>query len=247
MTDDDLQRYARHILLDEISIEGQERINVGKVLVVGVGGLGNPCSVYLASAGVGTIVLCDADSVDATNLQRQILFTKKDVGQPKVVVAAARLKELNPSISIETLFEKFTEANADELVRKVDVVVDCTDNFTVRHLINRACFRLDKPLVSGSAIRFDGQVSVFNFPSKEGCYACLVPEDSNIPSEKCALMGVFAPLTGLIGSLQAIEVLKLLGKFGAPLVKRGLYFDTSSMSVRSLNYKPRISCSVCSV
>jgi molybdopterin/thiamine biosynthesis adenylyltransferase len=223
MNDQQLLRYSRHILLSEIGIEGQQRLLDSRALIIGMGGLGSPAALYLAAAGVGRLTLCDHDTVDFSNLQRQIIHRTSSVGQPKVVSASAALRDINPEVECIELPIRADEAQLRDLVAQADVVLDCSDNFDTRYAVNRACLIRHKPLVSGAAIQFDGQVSVFDFrrPGLLGqesvseqtgspCYNCLFPEDSQAAELRCATTGVFAPLVGLIGTLQAAETLKLL-------------------------------------
>ncbi|NMG73139.1 HesA/MoeB/ThiF family protein [Aromatoleum diolicum] len=246
MNDDQLLRYSRHILLPEIGVEGQEAILASRVLVVGAGGLGSPAAMYLAAAGVGTLVLCDGDTVDLTNLQRQILHSAEGVGRLKVDSGRDTLLRLNPQARVETLPERLEGAALDEQVAAADVVLDCSDNFATRHAINRACVRYRKPLVSGAAIRFDGQVSVFDLRQAESpCYHCLFPEGQEVEEIRCAVMGVFAPLTGIIGATQAAEALKLLVGCGVSLDGRLLLLDGLAMEWRSVMLGRDPACVVC--
>ena len=246
MNDDQLLRYSRHILLPQIGIEGQERIVAGHALVIGAGGLGSPAALYLATAGVGTITIADADVVDLTNLQRQILHTSDSVGTPKVQSARATLARYNPEVRVVALQERAAGARLEQLVAGADVVLDCCDNFATRHAVNRACVRHRKPLVSGAAIRFDGQVSVFDLrDARSPCYHCLFPEGQEMEELRCAVTGVFAPLTGIIGAVQAAEALKVLSGSGATLNGRLLLLDGLSMEWRSVNVKRDAGCAVC--
>jgi molybdopterin/thiamine biosynthesis adenylyltransferase len=246
MDDHQLLRYSRHILLDEIGIEGQERILAARVLIVGAGGLGSPAAFYLASAGVGTITLVDNDTVDLTNLQRQILHTTERVGWPKTESGKKTLSGINPEIEIVALTERVEGERLAALVRQADVVLDCTDNFATRHAINRACVEQRVPLVSGAAIRFDGQVSVFDPRSGEApCYACLFPPDQQFEEVQCATMGVFAPLVGIIGSTQAAEALKLLSGAGPSLAGRLLLLDARHMEWTAIRVARNRACMVC--
>jgi adenylyltransferase/sulfurtransferase len=247
MTDEQLLRYSRHILLPEIGVEGQERLAASHALVVGAGGLGSPAAIYLAAAGVGRITLCDADEVDLTNLQRQVVHRTASVGQLKVASARRTLTELNPEVAIEAIAERLDLAALMARAEDCDVVLDCTDNFATRHAINRACVAHRVPLVSGAAIRFDGQVSVFDLRQADSpCYACLFPEDAQSEEMRCAVMGVFAPLTGIIGTVQAAETLKLLAGTGTTLNGRLLILDALTMEWRSLRLARDPSCAVCS-
>jgi adenylyltransferase/sulfurtransferase len=246
MNDDQLLRYSRHILLPEIGVEGQEAILGARVLVVGAGGLGSPAAMYLAAAGVGTLVLCDGDTVDLTNLQRQILHSAEGVGRPKVDSGRETLLRLNPEAHIETLARRLEGAALDEQVAAADLVLDCSDNFATRHAVNRACVRHARPLVSGAAIRFDGQVSVFDLRQPDSpCYHCLFPEGEDVEEVRCAVMGVFAPLTGIIGATQAAEALKLLVGCGDSLDGRLLLLDGLAMEWRSVSLGRDPACAVC--
>lgn len=247
MTDDDLLRYSRHLLLDEIGIEGQQRLLDASALIVGAGGLGSPVALYLASAGVGRITLVDHDTVSLTNLQRQIAHDMSSLERPKVASAAARMAALNPGVQVRALAEKADAALLDAEVPRVDVVIDCTDNFATRHLVNAACVRHGKPLVSGAAIGFDGQVSVYDTRARElPCYACLFPPESGFEDMACSTMGVFAPLVGIVGSIQAAEALKLLAGIGEPLAGRLLMLDGRRMQWSEIAMQRDPECSVCS-
>lgn len=216
------------------------------MLVVGAGGLGCPAALYLASAGIGKLTLADADKVDATNLQRQILYRSQSVGASKVAAARAALAEVNPAVEIVALGERVDAARAAALVAAADVVLDCTDNFATRHALNRACVRHRRPLVSGAAIRFDGQLSVFDLRNADSaCYACVFPEDGEAEEVQCAVMGVFAPLTGIVGAMQAAEAIKLLAGAGEPLAGRLLMLDLLSAEYRSIRIRRDPQCAVC--
>lgn len=246
MNDDQLLRYSRHILLPEIGVEGQEALLASRVLVVGAGGLGSPASMYLAAAGVGTITLCDDDEVDLTNLQRQILHSEASVGRPKVESGRESLQRLNPLVNVETVHARLEGDALDAQVAVADVVLDCSDNFATRHAINRACAHHRKPLVSGAAIRFDGQVSVFDLRQPDSpCYHCLFPEGKDVEEVRCAVMGVFAPLTGIIGATQAAEALKLIVGCGESLDGRLLLLDGLAMEWRSISLGRDPDCAVC--
>ena len=248
LNDNALLRYSRHILLDEWGVAGQERLANAHALIVGAGGLGCPAALFLASAGVGTLTIADHDRVDLTNLQRQIAHETASVGDLKVESLKRRLNAINPLVTVVTIAEKL---QGDALQRAVDaanVVLDCTDRFDTRHAINRACVKAKKPLVSGAAIRFDGQVSVFDSRLETSpCYHCIYPETSDFEETACAEMGVFAPLVGIVGSIQAAEALKLLVQFdGAEtLCGRLLTIDAKTMEVSQLRVKRDASCSVC--
>ncbi|MCU0803815.1 MAG: molybdopterin-synthase adenylyltransferase MoeB [Burkholderiales bacterium] len=247
MNDDQLLRYSRHILLPEIGVEGQQRIVGSRALVVGAGGLGSPAALYLASAGVGTIVLADNDTVDLTNLQRQILHTTPAIGRPKVESGRDTIGLINPEVKVVAMAERLEGARLDAAVSDADVVLDCCDNFATRHAVNRACVAHRKPLVSGAGVRFDGQVSVFDLRGDDApCYACLFPEDTEVEELRCAVMGVFAPLVGIIGATQAAEALKLLSGAGETLAGRLLLLDALSMDWRAIRIRKDPACAVCS-
>jgi len=247
MNDEQLLRYSRHILLPEIGIEGQEKLLAARALVIGAGGLGSPVALYLASAGVGSITLCDNENVDLTNLQRQIAHRTASVGSKKVDSARATLTAINPGIEIAALAERVDEKRLAALAADADIVIDGSDNFTTRHAANRVCVRLRKPLVSGAAIRFDGQVAVFDLRTPGApCYACLFPEHGESDDVRCAVMGVFAPLTGIIGSIQAAEALKLIAGSGETLTGRLLLLDALEMQVRIISLRKDPACPVCS-
>ena len=246
MNDDQLLRYSRHILLDEIGIEGQQRILASHVLVIGAGGLGSPVAMYLGTAGVGTLTLVDDDTVDLTNLQRQIAHTLARVGAPKVDSAAASVLAINPEVRVVTLRERADATRLDELVAEADLVIDCCDNFKTRHAVNAACVRHAKPLVSGAAIGFDGQISVYDTRvAANPCYACIFPPDSTFEEARCATMGVFAPLVGIIGSMQAAEALKLLAQVSGSLAGRLQMLDARQMEWTDIRMPRNPTCSVC--
>ncbi|MDQ5879371.1 MAG: molybdopterin-synthase adenylyltransferase, partial [Pseudomonadota bacterium] len=241
-----LLRYSRHLLLNEIGVEGQERILAARALVIGAGGLGSPAALYLASAGIGHLILADGDTVDLTNLQRQILHTQQRVGELKALSGRTALAEVNPEVQVEAITRRLVGDDLEAAVASADVVLDCCDNFATRHAVNRACVRLRKPLVSGAAIRFDGQLSVFD-PRRDNspCYHCLFPEGEDAEEIRCAVMGVFAPLTGIIGAMQAAEALKLVAECGEPAVGRLLLLDGLSMEWRSVKFGRDPGCAVC--
>ena len=246
MNDDQLLRYSRHILLPQVGIEGQQRLLEGHALVIGAGGLGSPAALYLATAGVGRITLVDGDSVDLTNLQRQILHRSNAVGLPKALSGRQTIAEYNPEVTVIALEARAAGPMLDDLVAAADVILDCCDNFATRHDLNRACVRHRKPLVSGAAIRFDGQVSVFDLRKPDApCYHCLFPEGQDLEETRCAVMGVFAPLTGIIGALQAAEALKLLMNVGDSLNGRLLLLDGLSMEWRQVRLVKDAACTVC--
>jgi adenylyltransferase/sulfurtransferase len=246
MDDPLLLRYSRHILLDELGPDAQARFASAHALIIGVGGLGAPAAQFLAAAGVGTLSLCDADSVDLTNLQRQILYATADVGQRKVDAAAARLSSINPHVTIVKVARRIGEADLQPLVAAADVVIDCCDNFATRHAVNRACVGARTPLVSGAALRFDGQLAVFDTRNPASpCYHCLFGEGDELEETRCATMGVFAPLVGIVGSTQAAEALKLLAGVGESLAGRLLLLDALTMEWREVRVPRDPDCPVC--
>lgn len=246
MDDSQLLRYSRHLLLDEFGPDAQARFAAAHALIVGIGGLGNPASQFLASAGIGTLTLCDADAVDLTNLQRQILFAMPEVGMPKVEAAARRLAAINPEVRIETVRQRVGDRELVSLVERADVVLDCTDNFATRHAINRACVTARRPLVSGAAIRFDGQLAVFDVRQPDApCYHCLFGEGDELEETRCATMGVFAPLVGIVGATQAAEALKLVAGVGDSLAGRLLLIDALAMQWREVRVPRDPVCPVC--
>lgn len=246
MTDEQLLRYSRHILLDQLGIEGQQRILASHALIIGAGGLGSPAALYLAAAGVGRITLVDDDNVDFTNLQRQVLHTEGRVGMAKVESGLVALRAINPEIEIIPLQQRLSGTQLDTLVAGATLVLDCTDNFATRHAINRACVHHKKPLVSGAAIRFDGQISVYDFSQENSpCYHCLFPEGEDVEEVRCAVMGVFAPLTGIIGTMQAAEALKIAAGIGENLSGRLLLLDALEMTWRTVKFKKDLACAVC--
>jgi molybdopterin/thiamine biosynthesis adenylyltransferase len=246
MDDRQLLRYSRHILLDEVGIDGQERVLGARALIIGAGGLGSPAALYLAASGVGRITLVDDDEVDLTNLQRQVMHTTARIGQPKVESGREALRQINPDIELIALRERVSGERLGELVAGHDVVLDCSDNFATRQAVNRACVAACVPLVAGAVIRFDGQVSVFDVRDRASpCYACLFPEDSRFEDVACSSMGVFAPLVGVIGAVQAAEALKLLAGCGQPLVGRLLMLDGRGMEWTEVRIGRDPGCPVC--
>ena len=246
MNDDQLLRYSRHILLQDIGIEGQTRILDGHALVIGAGGLGSPVALYLGSAGVGQITLVDDDVVDLTNLQRQVAHTTERVGQTKVSSAAEAIAAINPQVRVHTVTQRADDALLDALVAQADVVLDCCDNFKTRHAVNAACVRHHKPLVSGAAIRFDGQLAVYDPRTPDSpCYACVFAPDDGVQETLCATMGVFAPLVGIIGTMQAAQALKLLS--GAGDVRAGTLtmLDGREMRFSEVRMPRNPDCPVC--
>jgi adenylyltransferase/sulfurtransferase len=247
MNDAELLRYSRHILLPELGIEAQERFAAAHALVIGAGGLGTPVAQFLVAAGVGLLTLCDPDAVDLTNLQRQILYATADVGTPKVDAAKARLAAINPEVRVETVAMRVGAHELATLAARADVVIDCCDNFATRHAVNRACVAAKKPLVSGAAIRFDGQVAVFDSRDPASpCYHCLFGEGEDLEETRCAIMGVFAPVVGIVGATQAAEALKLLAGVGEPMSGRLLLLDAFAMRWRDVRITRDPACPVCS-
>jgi molybdopterin-synthase adenylyltransferase len=247
MDDESLLRYSRHILLDEIGIEGQERLNAAHALIIGAGGLGSPAAMYLASAGVGHLTVVDPDVVDLTNLQRQIAHSTERVGLPKVASLRSTLRALNPTIGLTMLQTRVDSASLPALVGQADVVLDCCDNYATRHAVNAACVAQQKPLVSGAAIRFDGQLAVFDARRADSpCYACAFAPDARPPETQCATMGVFAPLVGIVGAMQAAEALKLLLGIGGTTAGRYRMFDALSMEWSEMRLPRQTDCPVCS-
>ncbi len=246
MTDDQLLRYSRHILLNDIGVEGQENLLASHALVIGAGGLGSPVALYLGTAGVGQITIVDNDVVDLTNLQRQIAHNMARAGMNKAQSAHESIAAINPQVRVNCVMQRADAALLDTLVAQADVVLDCCDNFTTRHAVNAACVKHKKPLVSGAAIQFDGQISVFDPRSDTSpCYACLFPPDNTFEETRCATMGVFAPLVGIIGSMQAAEALKLLTGVGSSLAGRLLMLDGRGMEWNEVKIKRNAGCAVC--
>jgi len=246
MDDHELLRYSRHILLEEFGIDGQARVNAGHALVVGAGGLGSPAVLYLAAAGVGRITLVDDDEVDLTNLQRQIAHTTARVGTAKVESAAQAMRAINPEIAVDARCLRAGAGQLAELVAAADVVLDCSDNFATRHAVNAACVAHGKPLVAGAAIRFDGQLSVYDTRRADApCYACLFPPDAAFEETRCAVLGVFAPVVGTIGTLQAHEALKLLAGIEGTLTGRLLMFDGRRTAFDTVRVARDPGCPVC--
>jgi molybdopterin-synthase adenylyltransferase len=246
MDDTQLLRYSRHILLDEIGIEGQQRLLGSRALIVGAGGLGSPAALYLGSAGVGRITLMDPDRVDLTNLQRQIAHNLARVGHAKVDSARHAIGAINPEVQVQAIAQRADVQSLDALVREADVVLDCTDNFSTRHAINAVCVQHAKPLVAGAAIRFDGQISVYD-PRDAACpcYACVFPPEAAFEDVLCSTLGVFAPLVGIIGTMQAAEALKLLAGVGTSLAGRLQMLDARTMQWSEMRLVKQPDCPVC--
>jgi molybdopterin/thiamine biosynthesis adenylyltransferase len=248
MDDAALLRYSRHILLEEFGIDGQERIAAAHALVIGAGGLGSPVALYLAAAGVGRITIVDDDRVDVTNLQRQIAHTTSRVGQPKVDSAAEAMRAINPDVLLTASMERVDASRLAVLVAEADVVVDCSDNFATRQAVNQACVEKRVPLVSGSAIRFDGQISVYDARVADSpCYACVFPPDDQFEETRCAVLGAFSTVVGTMGTLQAGEALKLVAGIGSALVGRLLMHDGLRMSFETIRLQRDLKCPVCSM
>ena len=246
MNDAQLLRYSRHILLDEMGIEAQERLLAATVLVIGVGGLGCPAALYLASSGIGRIVLVDDDTVDLTNLQRQVLHREDRIGALKVDSGRDALRAIQPECEVQVISHRLEGAALLAAVRTATVVLDCSDNFASRHAVNRACVEAGVPLVSGAALRFDGQLAVFDTRhATSPCYHCLFPEGEDVEEVRCATMGVFAPLTGIVGTLQAAEALKIAGGFGRPAWGRLLLIDARSLDIDTVRVPRDGDCPVC--
>jgi adenylyltransferase/sulfurtransferase len=244
MNDDQLLRYSRQIMLPCVGIEGQERLLDARVLIVGLGGLGSPAAMYLAAAGVGSLVLADFDQVDLTNLQRQIVHNSERIGEPKVESARITLQALNPECRVETISRRLDEIALKQQIARVDLVLDGTDNFATRFAINKACYETATPLVSGAAIRMEGQITVFTGEPGGPCYHCLYPDEGEM-DETCSANGVLAPLVGVIGSLQAVEAIKQLTGAGTTLQGRLLLLDALEMQWRTLRLTPDPACPVC--
>ena len=246
MTDDQLLRYSRHILRDEVGIVGQEQFLAAHAVIVGAGGLGSPAALYLASAGVGRITLIDDDVVDLTNLQRQIAHTTDRVGMAKVESAARAIAALNPQVQLTLVSSRVDAAALDGLVRDATVVLDCSDNYATRHAINAACVQHAKPLVAGAVIQFDAQITVLDPRDPQcPCYACIFAPDADFEEARCSTMGVFAPLVGIVGAMQAAEALKLIAGIGRSLAGRLLMLDGRSMEWNTMRVQRANHCTVC--
>jgi len=246
MNDEQLLRYSRHLLLEEIDVEGQEKLLGSHILIIGAGGLGSAAAPYLAAAGVGKITLVDHDKVELSNLQRQIMHSQNSLGQSKVESGRQFLQSLSPALMIHAIETRVSEDLLNELLPTVDVVLDCTDNFATRHLINAACFKHEVPLVSGSAIKFDGQLSVFDFRNAVSpCYACLFSPKEQFEEVSCASMGIYSPLVGIIGAMQAAQALQVLIGFGQPLVGRMLLWNALNTQIDEIRISRNPECVVC--
>jgi molybdopterin/thiamine biosynthesis adenylyltransferase len=246
VNDDQLLRYSRHILLDEIGIEGQQRLLAAHALIIGAGGLGSPAALYLGSAGIGRITIVDHDTVDLTNLQRQIAHDLSRVGQPKAQSARHRIGAINPDPVVRAIVRRADEGLLDDLVARADIVLDCCDNFRTRHAVNAACVMHRKPLVSGAAVGFDGQIAVYDVRDETApCYACLFPPGAAFEEVACATMGVLAPVVGIVGAMQAAEAIKLISGAGRPLKGQLLMLDARTMSFDCITVARQAECPVC--
>ncbi len=246
MNDEQLLRYSRHILLPQIDVAGQEKLNHSHILIVGIGGLGSPAAMYLAASGVGNLTLCDNEHVDLTNLQRQIIHDSNSIGLAKVLSAKQSLESINPEVRITTIQQRVNEKKLLQLIASVDAVIDASDNFITRYHINQACVTHKKPLISGAAIRFEGQISVFDLRHADSpCYHCLFPIEGDHEDMRCAIMGVFSPIVGIIGCMQAAEALKILLNIGETLDGRVLMLDGLAMSWRSIRLHKDPACQIC--
>jgi molybdopterin/thiamine biosynthesis adenylyltransferase len=246
MNDDQLLRYSRHILLDELGVEGQRRLAASHALVIGAGGLGSPVMLYLGTAGVGTLTVVDDDVVDLTNLQRQIAHDMSRIGQSKASSAARTVAAINPEVKLNAVAQRADAERLDRWVAAADVVLDCSDNFATRHAVNAACVAHRRPLVSGAAIGFDAQISVYDTRLPDApCYACIFPPDAAFEEARCATMGVFAPLVGIVGAMQAAEALKLLTGVGRSLAGRLQMLDARAMEWSEIRLARQPGCPVC--
>jgi len=246
MNDEQLLRYSRHVLLEDIDVAGQEKLLTAHALVIGAGGLGSAAAPYLAAAGLGKITLVDHDQVELTNLQRQIMHTQESIGQNKAASGKSFLQRLNPGVVVDTIEAKADDSLLDQLLPTVNIVLDCTDNFATRHMINRLCVKHQVPLVSGSALRFDGQISVFDSRNKTSpCYACIFSPEEQFEEVSCASMGIFSPLVGIIGAMQAAQALQVLIGFGEPLVGRMLLWNARNTQIDEIRISRNTGCLVC--
>jgi len=246
MNDEQLLRYSRHVLLEDIDVAGQEKLLTAHALVIGAGGLGSAAAPYLAAAGLGKITLVDHDQVELTNLQRQIMHTQESIGQNKAASGRSFLQRLNPGVVVDTIEAKADDSLLDQLLPTVNIVLDCTDNFATRHMINRLCVKHQVPLVSGSALRFDGQISVFDSRNKTSpCYACIFSPEEQFEEVSCASMGIFSPLVGIIGAMQAAQALQVLIGFGEPLVGRMLLWNARNTQIDEIRISRNTGCLVC--
>ena len=248
MKDNQLLRYSRHILLPEIEYSGQEKLLNSHCLIIGAGGLGSPVSIYLASSGIGKITICDFDDVDISNLQRQILHSDRSIGTNKAISGSKFLNKVNPEIIITPIAKKLNIYEMTNIANEADVIIDCSDNFETRYALNKIAFSLKKPLISGAAIKFDGQISVFDFRKiSSPCYECLFPDTNTEEDLRCADHGVFSPIVGIIGSTQAAEALKIILDIGNSLMGRLLLFNAKDMTWKTITIVKDKSCNVCSI
>ena len=246
MNDHQLLRYSRHIMLPQVEYAGQEKLTKSHAIIVGAGGLGSPVALYLAASGVGTLTICDFDDVDLTNLQRQIIHNTESVGVNKALSAQHAINQINPEVDVKTVQKKATQAEMADLVCAADIVIDCSDNATTRYALNRICFAQKKPLVSGAAVRFEGQVTVFDFRNETcPCYQCLFPDVGVDQELRCADNGVFSPLVGMIGTMQAAEALKCLMRVGESLQGRLMLVDALTAEWRTIKFARDPACIVC--
>lgn len=246
MNDNQLLRYSRHILLPQVEYAGQEKLTKSHALIVGAGGLGSPVALYLAASGVGRLTICDFDAVDLTNLQRQIIHTSQSVGLNKALSAQQTIEAINPEVAVKTIEKKSTESEMAAFICAADVVIDCSDNFATRYALNRLCFAQKKPLISGAAVRFEGQITVFDFRNETSpCYHCLFPDTGDDQEQRCAENGVFSPLVGMIGTAQAAEALKCLMGIGETLQGRLMLLDALTAEWRTIKLKRDPACTVC--
>jgi adenylyltransferase/sulfurtransferase len=242
MNDQELLRYSRQIMLPTVGFEGQQKIKQATCLIIGLGGLGSSASMYLASSGIGQLILCDFDNVEESNLQRQIVHTQQSIGKNKAESAKLSLQQLNPTLNIDVYNSRLTEQELTELAEKSDVIVDCTDNFDTRYLLNRVSLKTQRPLVSGAAIRTEGQLSVFNLNAQSPCYQCLYDDPSIQEDNNCSNNGVLAPLVGIVGSMQANETLKIIAQMGEPLDGKLYVLDSQTMQSRLINFSQDTAC-----
>lgn len=246
MTDEQMLRYARHIMLDEFGFEGQEKLLNSRVLVLGMGGLGSPAAMYLVAAGVGTLIIADDDNVELSNLQRQIIHCTESLGLKKVVSAERTLQTLNPEVQIKTINTRLSEQQAADLINSVDLVLDCSDNYQTRHVLNRICYQTRVPLVAAAAIRWEGMITSFDFRQEQSpCYACMFDPEDNLSPDNCATLGVISPLLGVMGSMQALEAIKLLSGAGGTLVGKLAMFDARTSQWKYLDIPKSSFCAVC--
>ena len=247
MQDNQLERYSRHILLPEIEYDGQEKLLQSHVLIIGAGGLGSSTVIYLASSGVGKLTICDFDKVELSNLQRQVIHNDATIGMNKAVLAKQFIKKLNPDVIVDTLEEKLDIQSMKIIAEDVDIIIDCSDNFSTRYALNQIAYDLKKPLVSGAAIKFEGQLSVFDFTNKMSpCYECLFPDTKEDQELRCSDHGVFSPLVGMIGSAQAAEAIKVMLSIGNLLVGKLAVIDIKTMQWQNFSVNKDPACKVCS-